>query len=281
MSKTIKQGDLILPVAQWDGARLLSDMVHKILPMLPPHVSGEQFAASVVAAANEIGPRPGKEAKWKPVRPDSVVVAAFNAARVGLIPGSALGLCYFIARGGVCNLEIGYQGYQDLAFGNDHLASLHAEVILREEVESERFKWWNDSEPHIEHHLSLDRDVVNDLQRRVVGAYCIYKTRAGGNGLRVLTKKQLDEVDGSGAKYDTPWKEHLYEMYRKTAIRRAAKDWKKTPQLSLAIRLTEQAIAGETQDAGTDLGFLVGTSEWEKDKAPFSLHNLPPAEDDQ
>lgn len=235
---------LILPPAKTEGAGLIVENIHRILPLLPSGIDQQQFSASLVVAANELD---------KKCEPNSVLVAAAHACRVGLMPGGVLGLCYFIPRKErrgdqvpKCRLEIGYQGFLDLAYGNNFLADVHADVVLQ----GEEFRHWTNSEgPQLLHEPPdpLERDIDPDtIRRQVIGCYCIYHPRAGGRGIRVLNRKQLDRIDSKA----NVWLTNYDEMCRKSAIRRAAKDWKKTPRMALAMTLDEQAERGVVQNIG-------------------------------
>lgn len=264
---------LVLPQPKWEGAEQLASCVDKIIPMLHSSVDARQFAASVVAAANEVYTNLKK--KEDAPTPSSVVLAAFNAARIGLIPGSVLGLCYFIPRKRKCNLEIGYQGFIDLAFGNNHLRDVHCEIVLRDEWEAGDFDHWNDASGPQFRHTLRERDLnPKTLADRIHAAYCVYHTTAGGHGLRVLYRQQLMAVMGDGE----VWQKNPYEMFRKSPLRRAAKDWKKTPKLALAIRLDEQGEEGKDQE-DHDTSEFFAKIEGAASKR-LSLDDLPAMEGD-
>lgn len=243
-------GTLILPEPKNDGAAWIGKSITRILPALPTRVDHKQFAASVMIAANELN---GNECD-----PKSVLMAAFNAARIGLMPGKALGLCYFVPFKGVCTLIPGYRGYIDLAISNRYITHVDSEVVLR----GEDFRHWTDEAgEHITHEMPIDRDVKAD---NVIGTYCVYHVRAGGSGICVMNRKQIDHV-----KKDTPiWKQHFDEMCQKTVIRRAAKRWKITPDMAAAIHLDEQADREEAQTALIPADLSNGNGA---PKAPSSL----------
>jgi len=227
------KSDIVLPAQKTIYSQRVAQVIDRIIPVIPASVNVAQFCATTIIACNEM--QDGS------VHPDSVLIAVLNAARVGLTPGSALGLAYFVPRKGKCNLEVGYRGYLDLAFGNKHLKNVHAEVVL----EGEPFNWKvTETGPKVEHELSLSRDVTTgSCRKNCVGAYCVYETAAGGVGVRVVTRKQLNGVDSNRH----VWNSDYYEMARKTAIRRAAKDWKITAELGYALHLDQQSDLGKEQ----------------------------------
>lgn len=263
---------LIIPKAQNEYATKVADRIDDILTIASPDVAGsfdrrQQMATALVVAANEL--------KKDSCYPSSVLMAAFHATYVGLTPGSALGLAYFIPRKrkredrlARCQLEIGYKGFLDLAFGNQFLERCHAEVVL----DGEEFKYWVDADgPQILHDIPnpLERPIKNThIRKHVRGAYCIYHPRSGGRGIRWLTRDQLDEVDTKS----NVWASNYFEMCRKSAIRRAAKDWKLTQQMANAITLDEQAERDDDQDIG--LTSIIDQEHGESSSEVVTLQDL-------
>lgn len=228
---------LVLPPIQNDGSKAVADKIDMLLRVIPPGVVANQFLVAVIAEANGLS---------KPCTPKSVLMAAYNCAMVGLIPGAALGHCYFVPFKGQCSLVIGYKGFLDLAFGCDFLRDVHAEVVLA----GEKFRQWNDAAgPQIEHEIPLDRELI---RANVVGSYCIYHTVNGGHGIATVNRKQLDAIDTG----QNVWRSNYVEMAKKTPIRRAAKEWRITHRLGLALRLDEQAERGEEQTAEIDTSMV-------------------------
>jgi recombination protein RecT len=247
------KSDLVLPEAKNAMAESVLKNIERILPALHTVLDRQQFATNCVVAANEL--KPGS------CDPNSVLLSAFYAARIGLYPGGTLGLCYFIPRKKQCNLEIGYQGYLEMSFRNKFLANVYADVVLRDE---EFRAGVVDSRPTLNHETPLERDMGEKTMRdRVVGAYCVYQT-SGGVSHRMLTRKQLDAVDSKG----NVWLSHYSEMCRKTAIRRAAKDWSKTIDLRLALALDDQLEIGAQQTLGAEVPTFDSTP------ADFSLDDI-------
>lgn len=240
---------LIIPTTRNDSAATLAQKIDPILSCLPSAIDRQQFATAVIVAANELS---------RPCKPASVLRAGFNCARLGLLPGTALGLAYFIPYKGVCTLVVGYRGFIDLSFSNDFLRDVHADVILR----GEEFRQWADSDgPHIQHEIPLDRELA---RKNVVGSYCVYHTQRGGSGVVVVPATELKVVDTG----ENVWATRYCEMAKKTGIRRAAKFWKITPRMALAISLDETQERGEPQDMIEAL-----TDEKTED---FSLKDLEP-----
>ena len=225
--------ELILPPARNRGAELVIDKSDSIARRLPAGLDPQLFLATVITEINE---------SCSECTNISCAVAAINCAMLGLIPGKALGHAYFIpfrnkATGKTeCTLIPGYKGYLELAFSNEFLKTVHTDVVLR----GEQFDQWVDGGgPQLRHAVPLDRSLSkND----VLAAYCVYSTVRGGHGVEVVTRQELDKIPQRNV-----WKTDYIGMARKTAVRRAAKLWRTTRQLSIAITLDEQAERDEVQ----------------------------------
>lgn len=223
-----------LPAPRNEGANLVLTHGEKITRGLASTVDRDQFLHALMVAANE--------SDLSKCEGMSILAAAYGACRLGLTPGKIEGLCHFIGYKGICTLVVGYPGYLTLAQRNNYLKSIHCEVVY----EGEQFRYWVDETgPRLEHEPNLDRDVYKD---RPVAAYCLSQLTTGGHQIRVISPKELDRVD-SGKR---AWKSEPHEMRLKTAIRRAAKHWRKTPELAHAISWEEQAERGERQDINLD-----------------------------
>ena len=71
----------------------------------------------------------------------------------------------------------------------------------------------------------------------------------------MVDKRELEATakDKLNSPYANTWKTHYAAMAEKTAILRAAKRWKKSPEMALALRLDDQAEIGVEQTAEADL----------------------------
>lgn len=221
------------------GTALIIGYAELIATRLPANVNPQNFMTACVVEANAL---------TTTCSPKSVAIATFNCAVMGLIPGPALGHAYFVPFKGVCTLMPGYRGFLDLAFGNSFLKDIHCDVVLN----GEDFRFWKDEHgPRLLHEVTLDRDLQ---KQNVLAAYCIYHTTSGGNGIRVVNRRELNKVD-TGMNV---WKSDYISMALKTPIRRAAKEWKITPSLGRAILLDEQSERGDSQTCEQTFGSVGG-----------------------
>lgn len=235
----------VLPEARTNAAKDVVQHGHRLINGLPSDIDKHQFMHAMITAANE--------ADLKDCTGQSVLMAAYGACKLGLTPGKIEGLAYFVPFKGECTLIVGYQGYLALAQRNGFLKSMHCDVVY----EGDEFEFWTDETgPRILHRPRLDRDVDKD---NVVAAYCISQLSTGGRQIRVLTPKEIAKAKPNHKYESDAYKYHPHEMRLKAVIRRAAKHWRKTREISMAIAWDEQAERGERQQIGNgDLADITG-----------------------
>lgn len=227
--------NLPVPAPRNKGVELLyaEDRMSR-LP-IPPSVHAPQFMLAVLAEANKMQAN---------VEPKSIVMAAFNCACLGLIPGSQLGHAHFVPFKNrkrqitECQLIVGYKGYLELAYRARFLKDVHCQVVLQ----SEEFEYWVDTNgPQVRHQLPVERDAQWE---KVQAAYCVWHSVAGGHGIEVVGRKELEKLYRRG----NVWHSDPIPMCKKTPLRRSAKTWKQTQELGWAVHLDDTAERGETQE---------------------------------
>lgn len=242
-------GDLILPEPKNSAAVAIRDKMDLMLALLPSGTESKQFAISALTEINKLD---------SDVNVMSICVSVANCAALGLVPGPALGHAYFVPYKRQCTLIVGYKGFLDLAFTNRFLAAVHTDVVLAEEP----FEYWKDvNGPQLKHDTTNRiLDEVQPTIQNIRAAYCLYRTSSGFSGVKFVSGKKIKQIYQK-ASDKSPWKtgDNYEEMSLKTAVRRAAKEWKVTPRLARAVMLDEQAERGEPQMAdGLDVRGLLG-----------------------
>jgi recombination protein RecT len=176
----------------------------------------------------------------------SVAVAGFNAAITGAILGPGYGHAFLVPFWNTkreireCQLIWGYKGLVDLAYETGFLAALHTELVLEGEKTS---RWVDEEGQHIRHELPA-MIVARDLGwERVRAAYCIWRATTGQGGVQIVEREELAKLKRRG----NVWDSHPLPMCRKTAVIRAAKHWKLTGRLGMAVSLEDHAEAGKPQ----------------------------------
>lgn len=238
---------------QNEMAKAASARLDFIVKMLPAGINPESFCMACMIEVN----------KLKPCDVASVANTIYHCAIIGLLPGTAMGHAYFIPyrpKAGAtphCQLVIGYRGFIELGFASDFLRDVHTDVILRDE----KWRHWKDeSGPRVEHEIPIDRPEPD--RSNIVGAYCLYHSRDGGKGLKVMNRKQLNAVDSES----NVWQSDYAAMCMKSPARGASKEWRLNYRLARAVELDEQIERGEIQPP-IDLGDGL--------QKPLSLAELP------
>lgn len=236
-----------LPTPVRDGSALVVEKRNAISTVLSrtADLTPEQFLTAAIAEANAL-PSGCREV--------TVAKAVFNAAALGLLLGASRGHAFLVPfkdkkateKAGQdvydVQLVIGYMGFIALAYRTGFLQSLTTEVVLTDE---DCELWVDEFGRKLRHKTPIGRRIAPD-GANVKAAYCVYQTRTGGHGITVVTR---DEIEASKNRYADPWKYHYAAMAKKTAVRRAAKEWAMTDSLAMAVKLDEQAEAGLDQTA--------------------------------
>lgn len=225
-----------LPAPFRGAAELIHKKQQMIAAVISKHsvVSPEQFLVAACAEVNSLE-MSGRD-EFCPV---SVVKAVFNCATLGLLFGPTRGHAYLVpfrnrkAGKTVVNLIIGYRGFIELAYRSNFLVSVDTEVILHGETFKSRM---THAGRKLFHDLPIGRIAKKDGSN-VVGAYCIYQARNGGHGISIVSKTEIDAVK----KDSETWNFSYPAMARKTAVRRAAKNWSLSESLAAAVHLDEAA----------------------------------------
>ena len=242
-----------LPTAKNPCAQSLSAIADQLAKYISHGIDPAQFLAMVVAEANTLSYTLSQNEMDDPRTKASFAKAAFNAAVVGLLPGPALGHCYFVpykrnkkaTNPALKYTEIvyipGYKGFLELAFANRFLVQCDPEVVLVGEYVE---RGHTQDGPWIKHDIPCPRGQTAD-RKTVVGVYCTYRTSRGGKGTVYMDRSEIDAIDTN---YNI-WLTDYVAMCLKSPIRRAAKRWQITRQMAAAILLDEAVDADRPQPA--------------------------------
>lgn len=150
----------------------------------------------------------------------SVLLAAMQAAEVGLEPNTPTQQCWLLPRRNgqrvECQLSIGYRGYIALATRSDRVKTLFAEVVR----EGDDF----------DYHRGLEADVLHwkpgDTRGDLTHAFAVVRFTNGGYNFIVLDRKQVearraqsDSYRNERARPYSPWTTATESMWRKSAVR--------------------------------------------------------------
>lgn len=145
----------------------------------------------------------------------SLLGCLMQSAQLGLLPGGALGLMYFIPYGAEATPIIGYKGLRELALRSGFVDDIQAQVVY----EKDSFDFAYGDTPHLTHKPSSD-----DNPGAIVAFYAIAWLKNGRKPFEVMRKRDVDAIRArSRAGQNGPWVTDYVEMGRKTVIRRLVK----------------------------------------------------------
>lgn len=164
---------------------------------------------------------------------DSLLSAALQCAATNLYPGPYQEAALLPFAGKVTFVPQ-YQGLAKLLYQSGFVKKIAARVVWS----GDDFDYSVGSDEKIRHKPEWDES----KRGHRIGVYCIITNIYGAEEITYLTAAQVERVKASapGAKMsDSPWNskdpDRVDAMWKKTAIRRAAKLLPKTPQLSEAL----------------------------------------------
>ena len=195
---------------------LILRMEPEIRKALPAIITPERFTRIALSAVSS-------NPQLADCSPRSLLAALMTAAQLGLEFNTPLGQCYLIPRyngktGKLdCCFQLGYRGLIDLAYRSGEVTTVGAYVVY----EHDEFDYELGLEPKLRHKPNL-----NDRGAPVY-YYALFKTKAGGYGIDVMTiadmRRFRDEYSKAAAKGFSPWDTCFDEMAKKTVLKRCLK----------------------------------------------------------
>lgn len=154
----------------------------------------------------------------------SVLVAAMQAAAIGLEPNTATQDCWLLPRRnkGVWEgeLSIGYRGYLKLARRSGTIKTVFAEVVR----EADEFSWSRGLEADELHHRPFEGPP--DQRGELTHAYAVARYTSGGYSFIVLNRADVearramsDSWKSERGRAYSPWVKWPEAMWRKSALR--------------------------------------------------------------
>lgn len=218
-------------------AGMLAKMGPEMAKALPKHISVDRMTR-IATTALRTNPKLGECSQV------SFLGCVLSAAQLGLEVNTLLGQAYLIPRGGECTLQIGYQGFMDLARRSGEVASIYAEAVYSGDA--------------FEYELGLDRKLKhkpsedpNRETKQVTHVYAVAKLKSGEALFVVLTRAQVDKYMKRGAG-GPAWKSDYEAMAKKTAVRRLFTWIPKSAEVAGAAALDEAPEIGKPQVTAFD-----------------------------
>lgn len=188
--------------------RALTQALPNLKALLPAHVKPDALLRSVTSAVS-------KTPELLQCTPVSIVLATAQAASLGLLPNTPLGLAYLVPYKTTATFIPGYRGLLRLAIQSGEVQSIEARVAYAKDALEIRMG----TNAGIDHSPSMDAD-----RGPMVGVYAVAKLRTGETVFEWMSVGQIEAIrDRSKAAKDGPWVTDFEEMARKTVVRRLCK----------------------------------------------------------
>lgn len=199
-------------------------------PLLPKHIKTDQLLRSATAAV-------AKTPELLACSPQSIVLAVAQAAALGLLPNTPLGLGYLVPFKTTCTFVPGYRGLVRLAIQSGEVKSIESRAVYSKDA----FEVHMGTDPRIDHSPSLDAD-----RGDMVGVYAVARLLTGEAVFEWMSIGEVNAIrDRSKAKGEGPWVTDYTEMARKTVVRRLCKMLPLSEEkLGRALELQAAAEAG-------------------------------------
>jgi len=195
--------------------------------------------------ANVLATEIARTPKLAQCDPSSVLMAALRCARYNLEPGE--GLACLTPMGGRCEFQIEYKGMVLLMDRTGRLQDINTVVVH----ENDEFEYYVDT--------SLDDGYIIRHRRGfgnrgpMVAVYCVIRLIDGGNYHVVMDREEVEDIRDKASRGsqnpNSPWVKYASAMWRKTAIKQAAKVCPLTSDIVSADRVDDLAMVGVEQPA--------------------------------
>ena len=219
---------------------LIRQMEPEIRKALPSMITPERFTRIALSAISS-------NPQLADCTPRSLLAALMTSAQLGLEPNTPLGQAYLIpyfngkTKTLDCQFQLGYRGLVDLAYRSGEVITIGAFTVC----EHDEFEYELGLEPKLRHKPSLDD------RGAPVYYYALFKTKAGGSGMDVMTvaemKKFRDEYSKAAGKGFSPWDTSFDEMAKKTVLKRCLKYAPLKPEF-IAAAATDSTVKTTISD---------------------------------
>lgn len=234
--QTAKNGQIqrekkeIQPVDRMAG--ILQKMGPEMSKALPKHVSADRMMRIAMTALRSTP----KLAECSQV---SFLGAVIQASQLGLEVNTPLGQAYLIPRKNECTLQIGYQGFMDLARRSGEVSAIYAEAVYQ----GDAFSYELGLEKSLKHKPSENEDRESQPLTHV---YAVAKLKSGEALFVVLTRAQVERYKKRGAG-GPAWTSDYEAMAKKTAVRRLFTWIPRSAEMARAQSVDESPELGRPQ----------------------------------
>jgi len=192
---------------------------------LPRHLSADRFLRVALTAFT-------RTPNLLQCTKESLTECLMDCSALGLEPDGRR--AHLIPYGNKCQLIVDYKGLVELARRSGEISDIHADVVC----ENDFFEYSFGTNGNLEHKPAIKEKGV------VIAAYSYVKLKDGSSSYEVMNLEEIEAIrKRSKAAGNGPWKTDWNEMAKKTAVRRAMKPFKASPQMAAAL-LADNAATG-------------------------------------
>ncbi len=187
--------------------------------------------------------------KLKDCTVPSLLGALMACSQLGLEPGGPLGQAYLVPYGNEATLIIGYQGFIDLMYRSDRVASVAAYAVY----ERDDFYFELGTSAHIQHRPKLDD------RGELIATYGVAELVSGAKPFDVLSRGDIElrrSRSRAAMSKHSPWTTDFEAMARKTAIRQLFKWMPSSIQWQAAVS-ADGATFKEIPERLEDIGDVI------------------------
>lgn len=217
---------------------LLNKQKNQIALCLPKHMDADKMIRVALTAMQ-------RTPKLLECDPTSIMACVMGASELGLELSGPLGQCYMVPRYNknlgcqAATFQIGYRGFQQLAYRSGEVSSFPARVVH----EKDEFSVALGTSQYIIHKPYMGED-----PGPVVAFYAVLNLNRGNPDFEVMSQAQMLAHRKRFAADNKIWDSDYEEMGKKTVTRRLAK------RAPISTDLVRAAAMDEYGEAGVDQG---------------------------
>jgi recombination protein RecT len=167
--------------------------------------------------------------------PKSVLLAAYDAAELGINLSPSLALGFLIPYGNQCNFQVSYRGLIQKSYETKAVKSFFAEVVYENDTFQRQF-----APKRNLLHAPADGD-----RGEIIGAYAFIEFVDGTIDWEFMTTEQIERRRKHSKQPNSlMWTTFKEEGYKKTPIRNL---WKRIPLLNPGMERLAEALTRETE----------------------------------
>jgi recombination protein RecT len=203
--------------------KALPQFAGRLAKDLPNGMTPEKFMFGVATAIQ-------KNPALLECEPSSVLLAAYEAAELGINLSPALALGFLVPYAKVCTFQVSYRGLIQKAYETNAVRSLFAECVYKNDNFTRQF-----APKRNLFHSPADGD-----RGEIIGAYAFIEFNDGSVDWEYMTTEQIERRrNHSKAPNSLMWTKFKEEGYRKTPIRNL---WKRVPLTNAGLEALAEAV---------------------------------------